>query len=313
MLSNILLAGPNRPRTSTKGISVSGLYPCPHAIYKIWLGGSADEITPQQEMLMDDGKWQEEQTVQRLASRGIKIENRQMEVVVGKAMIRGHIDGLVTLNGTTRLFEHKAMGYDRFSLLKQRRLEAFPGYRTQVQVYMLGLEVGECDFFAKHKDSCEPWDFIEPFDKVYAQQIVDWTDSIVLDKWEPQPELCPLCARCGFDCFGAILDMSGVKEASAPDMVEKWKKGKALVDVGEMLLDESRAFFIGKKDKNGNVLVEGIIGDNEVLLVEDLEIKRVILHRFDVSKAKIVELFGPEALLKVSEEKDVVTYRIREA
>ena len=315
MLSEVLLAGDSKNKSSqvgVAGISLSLVFPCPYSIYKTYHGLDRSEPTPQEQWLMDDGKWQEEQTVMKLKSKGIIVNDRQQEVKVGEAKVLGHIDGTVTLNTKTRLFEHKAMSWERFQLVKQKRLEAFPGYKAQVNLYMLGVGLDECNFFCKHKDSCEPHDFIEPLDKMWTLQIVGWLDSVILEGWTPEPTMCQYCSYCGLNCFGRLLDFSGIAASSAPEMAEAWKKGKALHDLGEGVMEESREFFVGKKDKYGNVVSEGIMDGKDILFVEGLEIKKVIQHRFDISKARIIEEFGPEALLRVGEENDIVTYRFRE-
>ena len=108
------------------------------------------------------------------------------------------------------------------------------------------------------------------------------------------------------------MDFSGLGSASSPEMVEKWKKGKQFKSVGEMLIEEARAFFVGKTDNLGNVLVEGLIGDKDFLAIDDLEITKIVQHRFNIDRGKVLKEFGPEGLMKVGEEKDVVQYRIRE-
>jgi len=316
MLSEVLLSSKPKQRVGG-GLSISGLFPCPYSLYRTYLGGDLEEVTAQQEMLMDDGKWQEEQTVQRLKLMGVIVKDRQRRVTIGKANTPGHIDGVTELDGVSRLFEHKAMSWERFSYLKQRGLGAFPTYKAQVQGYMLGLReqgflINEADFFAKHKDSCEPYDFIEEFNERYILEIVSWVDAIILESWVPKPALSKLCAYCGLDCFKTVIDMSWIATASAPEMVEKWKQGKAYQNVGKMLEDEAREYFIGYKDKVTGSWTEGLIGDRDVLMVEDLEIKRIIQHRFDVKREKVLEVYGAEGLMKVGEEKDIISYRVRE-
>lgn len=305
MLSEVLLAGKSKQREVRRpGLSVSGLFPCPHALYRKYMGGDSREVTPQVEMLMEDGHWQEEQTIQRLSSLGVVVEDRQREVEVGEAKIPGHIDGIIKL-GKSRLFEHKAMSSDRFLYLKQRKLDGFPRMKVQVQAYMLGLRdqglpIDETIFFAKHKDSCEPFDFIEKFDVTFISVVVGWVDAIILGGWEPKPEQTSSCVHCNFNCFGEIIDMSRVASLSAPEMAEKWRRGKQLQNVGKMLEEEARSFFLEQ------------IGSRDVLSVEGLEVKKVLQHRFNISKQRVFEEFGAEGLLKVGEEKEIVTYRIRE-
>jgi len=43
-----------------------------------------------------------------------------------------------------------------------------------------------------------------------------------------------------------------------------------------------------------------------------LEIKRIIQHRADVDRQKVLQELGPDGLMRVLVEKRVVAYRIRE-
>lgn len=318
MLSEILFAGVGKEREPRfdriPGISISAFFPCAYRMYRAHTGEIwNEEQTPQQLLNMSDGWTHEEQAVERYAKIGIKIESRtpqERRVVVGKSNIYGSFDGRVTLNGKRYLWEFKAMNSDRFWEFQRWGLKAFPGYRAQVQGYMVGSADNETIFQAKHKDSNDYYDILEPLDVPYISQIINWVDDIKLKNWIPEPKECEYCYHCGLGCFGTTLDLSWIKDAKASDMVDKWKKGKQFQDVGGMMMEEARSFFVGKKDKNGDVLVEGLIGDKEILLVEDLKILKITQHRFDISKEKIVKEFGPEALLKVGEYKEIPQYRI---
>ena len=318
MLSEILFGATStskEPRFDrVPGISISGLFPCAYRMYRVHTGEIYyEENTPQQILNMNDGWDQEEQAVRRYAEIGIGIGSRgpdERRVVIGKSNTPGSFDGCVTLDGKRYLWEFKAMNTDRFWTFMRGGLKGFPGYRAQVQGYMVGSGTTKAIFQAKHKDSNNYHDIIEPLDVPYISRIIQWVDDIKLKNWIPEPAECEYCYSCGLKCFGTTLDFSWIKSAAVPEIVDKWKKGKQLKDVGEFMMDEARTFFVGKKDKDGTVLVEGLVGDKEVLLVEDLKILKVITHRFDISKEKIVKEFGPEALLKVGEYKEIPQYRI---
>lgn len=317
MLSEVLFTytdGHRQPRGDrVPGLSCSQLFPCPYYLYKVSTGEVWErEVTAQQLLNMEDGWNAEEQSVRRLGRAGIKIYSRQMKVRIGKSGVPGTIDGLVDANGKTYLWEHKAWNENNFRIFKNFGLEKFPGQRTQVQAYMVGTGLDACDFYVKYKDNNDYHDIVEDLDLDYIMPTIEWCDRIRIDKWVPEPKECKWCAYCGFKCFGDIIDFSWISTADATEMAEKWVKGDKLSKVGEMLKDEARTYFLGKTDKRGIVLAEGIIGDKDLLLVGTLQIKKVIMHRFDINKEKILEFFGPEGLMKVGEEKDITTYRFRE-
>lgn len=314
MLSEILKAAvaskSREPRTPrSPGISCSALFPCPYHLYKVHVGGEGREApTPQQLLNMDDGWDQEEQSVRRLRDiAGVEIKERQATVTVGRSSIPGHIDGTV-FSEKKRLWEHKAWASSAFDWFASRGIESRPGEKTQVNAYMLGKGLDECVFFVKRKENNDYYSPTVYLNKGFILPIIEWADRIRLDGWIPEPKLTKLCAYCGLNCFGVVLDLSWIKEAQAPDMAEKWKQGDKLVKVGDMLKEEARTFFVGSKDGK----IEGLIEDKFLLRVEGLKIMKIISHGFDIKKELVLKEFGPEGLTKVGEEKEVTSYRIME-
>jgi len=317
MLSEVLFASVQTKREREEGrapgLSISQLFPCPYRLYKVHMGEIQEkELEPRQVLNMADGWDVEEQSVRRLAGAGVLIKDRQAKVRIGKSGIPGSIDGTFTLNGKKRLWEHKAWGENSFGQFLWKGLDTFPGAKAQINGYMVGMNLDEADFFVKKKDNNDYFDKLYRLDEKFIIPIIEWADRIRLEGWVPEPRPCEYCTYCGLDCFGKILDFSWIGEADAHEMVVKWKQGDKLVKVGEMFRDGARAYFVGEKDKYDNVITEGIIGDRDLLLVEDLEVKKITQHRFGVSKQKVMEVFGPEGLVQVGEEKEVVQYRIRE-
>jgi len=298
-----LEAQPDRP----PGLSCSGLFPCPYRMYLIQTGMAPREsLTGRQILQLEDGWYQEDQSVQRLKNIvGITVKNRQARVTVGKSNIPGKIDGEVELD-IRRLWEHKAWGNSRFDWFVARGINAYPGEKAQVNAYMLGRGLDECIFFVKRKENNDYCDPIVKLDKDYILPIIEWADRIRLDKWIPEPKLCEYCAQCGLHCFGEILDFSWMKEAKAPEMADKWRKGDAYVKVGGMLKEEARTYFVGTRDGN----IKGIMGDEELLMTEGLKIQKIIQHRFDIRKERVLEEFGTEGLMKVGEANIVTQYKI---
>jgi len=193
-------------------------------------------------------------------------------------------------------------------------MDSFLGEKAQVNAYMLGMGLDQCVFFLKRKENNDYHDEVVCKDEAFILPIIGWADKIRLDGWVPEPELCGACAQCGVGCFGDIIDFSWIKDAKAPEMAEKWKTGDKYVKVGEMLMQEARTFFTGQVLEKGKQVKKfpGLIGDNIVLLVEDLKVQKIIQHRFDIRKEAVIREFGPEGLIKVGEEKEITQYKIQE-
>lgn len=292
------------------GLSCSALYPCPYALYQVHSGKIvSEELTPQQLLNMDDGWDQEEQSIKRLKEiLEIKVNDRQAHITVGRSSIPGHIDGTVILGGKKRLWEHKAWGNSGFDWFVAKGIDARPGEKAQINAYMLGMGLDECIFFVKRKENNDYYDPVIKLDKDYILPIIEWADKIRLEGWIPEPKLTNWCAHCGLDCFGEVIDFSWIKEATAPEIAEKWKQGKKLVDVGGMLMEEARTFFVGSKDGN----IKGIMGDESCLIVSGLKILKIVSHRFDIKRELVLKEFGSEALMKIGEEKEITSYRFME-
>lgn len=321
MLSEILFAAVGTEREEKPdripGISCSALFPCPYRLYKVHIGETwREELTPRDILNMEDGWDQEEQTVRRLWEKAkIEILSRTPEkrrVRIGESKIPGSCDGTVFLNGKEYLWEHKAMNENSFWAFLKWGLQARPDVKAQVNGYMLGKKLDEAIIMAKYKDGNDYSDIVEPLDKKFIIPIIEWADKIRIEGWVPEPKLCEYCAHCGLRCFGEVLDFSWIIEAKAPEMAEKWRQGDKLVKVGDMLKDEARTYFVGKKDKDGDMLAEGIIGDKDVLLCEGLKIQRIIQHRWDISRKSIIDEFGTDGFFKVARQNDITTYRIGE-
>jgi len=317
MLSEIIYASVKTEREEKSdrvpGISGSSLYPCPYRMYLVHIGKYWNEgFTPQQILNLEDGWDQEEQAVRRLERAGVVVKDRQNRVYMGESKIPGSFDGKVTLNGIDYIWEFKAMNSDRFQEFSSRSLKGFINYKSQIQGYLLGSGVSRSLFQAKHKDSNDYKDIVETLDLSFISPIIEWCDRIRLEGWVPKPKECIYCSNCGMDCFGKKIDFSWLETVDELEMAQKWIKGKQYQDVGGMLIDEARAYFIGVKDKFGNFIKRGLIGDRDLLTASGIEVKKITQHRLDVNKQKLVEEFGAEALLRVSDESNIVQYRIRE-
>jgi len=297
------------------GISCSALFPCPYRLYLVHTEKYWDEDLSGPELMnLEDGWDQEEQSVRRLKEElGVTVKNRQARVNVGKSCIPGQIDGEVNVI-ERMLWEHKAWASYRFENFRSRGLAWFQGERCQVNAYMLGRGLERCEFFVKKKEHNDYHSIVVPLERNFILPIIGWADKIRMEGWVPKPKEISLCAHCGVNCFGQVLDFSGLKSISAEEVVEKWKTGDKYVKVGEMLKDEARFVLTGQIKVRDKYIKEepGLIGDKEVLIVEGLKVLRGTSTRFDIDKGLVIKYFGPEGLMKVGKEKPIVSFRIQE-
>ena len=263
---------------------------------------------------MDDGWYQEQQSVERLKKAGVEIIDRQNRITIGKSKVPGSYDGAFLLNDRKYLWEHKA--YDQqaeaVQFLQMWGMDRLPAQKAQTNGYMLGAGLEWCCFFVKVKNNNTYIDLPYRIDRPFIDEIVEWCDKIRLDGWKPEPQECKWCSTCGMGCFGSVTDFSWIQTATESEMVEKWVKGKQFVDIGKALQEEADSVLIGIRAKDGHFVQKGLIGDKDLLVLPGLEIQKLTSHRFDIDKSLVLEHFGPEGLMTVGVEKTVISYRHKE-
>lgn len=298
----------------TGQLTVTGVSPCPYGTYinyhKLDLGDR--EVTGEDRLRMDDGNYQEDQCLDNLRHAGYSIRysgKEQLTLHIGRASITGRPDGLILVDNREDVLSIKAMNSPRFTNFRLKGFEAEPFIKCQEQLYLASEEFKEhmagAWVYAKHKDSCQPFDLFEEKNLAYSRPILDALDSIVLDKEEvkrPEKpiELCSHCRHSNFCWSTEILDTSKIVIKDLPDAVKQWKLGKFHKDYGEELIEASRDVF------------EKELGREELLLVENLRIKRIDSTREYFNQSKFITKFGASELKSVMDIKDLTQMRITE-
>lgn len=317
MISHAVIASYSRPESDgyhTGQLTVTSVHPCAYATYLNYHHLDDEQFDPESRLRMKNGKWQEMEILEDIRRAGFSVKNtgtNQMTVHVGKSQIAGRPDGLIVVDGREDLLEIKAMSLAMYTNLKQKGIDAFPSYKCQAQLYQASEElrsrVKGTWLYVKHKDSCRPYDIFLERDEAYSKPIIEFVDEIVLGKAEvPRPEkpyeLCSSC-RHKHHCWSeTILDTSGIKTLTKPEVVQQWLEARFHLEVGKQLEDEVR------------VLMKEMLGGNDVLYLEDqtvlLEIKRILQHRTKIDEGKFVEKFGAAALVDVITETLVEQMRV---
>jgi hypothetical protein len=167
-----------------------------------------------------------------------------------------------------------------------------------------GRGVERALIYFKHKDRNKPWSFFVDRDPDYIRPIIEMTDRIVMDGYEPEKEEIPRCANCPHRafCWGEtdiILDMSKFGMETMPEWVEKWKEGKVYRDLGKLMVEEAREAF------------HEVIGDEvRELLIGDLRVRNIMVPRMDMSKRLFIQKYGIEALPGIMEETSHLMMRV---
>lgn len=318
-LAQAVLASYEKPESDGYHIgqlTVTGISPCAYGTYLNYKKLDTQKSSATSQLNMLDGKWQEMEVVEELRHAGFFMRNTgadQLVLHVGKAAIAGRPDGVITVKGREDGLSIKAMNMRRYAAFSTQGLAAEPFIKCQEQLY-LAAEVREWRtpiygtwIYAKHKDSGRPFDLFEEKDETYSRPIIQATDEIILGGFEPKPLKTILCEGCRHNsfCWGArgtdTIDMTKIKTADMPEVVEKWKKGKFYKDYGDILVEEAREKLIG-----------AMTPDEDLLFVEDLKVSKVTFDKETFSKTKFGELFGFDKLALVMDTTAVVQHRIRD-
>jgi len=316
MLSQAVLAAYQKPESDGihhGQLTVTGISPCAYHTYINFKKLDVEERDPASVLRMKNGKWQELECLEDLRHAGFKMRytgSSQMTVHVGKSRIAGRPDGLITIDGREDVLSIKARSLDAYTKLRQEGLAAEPMTECQEQMYLASAELKDkagCWLYIKHKDSCRPYDLFVERNDAYSQPIVEATDEIVLGGIEPKKPKEPinLCSKCHHRRFcwqQELVDTSGIKTLTKPEIIELWMQGQFHLDVGKQYNEEAR------------VLLKEYLGDNDVLYVEDretlLEVRRIIQHRSKISENKFVEKYGAASLIDVIEESEFEQIRV---
>lgn len=316
MLSQVVKAAYGVPKSDGYHIgqlTVTGLYPCPYSTYLTYYHLDDKVFDSSSVLRMKNGKWQEAEMLEDLHTAGFSTTftgKEQMEVNVGRVPVKGKPDGIIKVDGEEYLLELKAMSLKQFTNFKTSGLEYFPGYMTQVQCYMASEELSSrvkgAWVYAKHKDSCLPFDIYVERDTSFSKPIIEAVEDIVLGKVEVKKPSYPskLCQYCHHHqyCWGKdYVTGSNVKVLSSSEAVDKWKEGKFLKDYGESLIEEAR-------EGEGGLI--SLLGNESQIMVGDLKVKRINSKRTNISEDKFISVFGVDRLPEVLEEKVVSQVRV---
>lgn len=317
MLSQAVLAAYTQKAKDgihTGQLTVTGVSPCSYATYLNYHHLDDEDFDPLSRLRMKNGKWQELEVLEDLRKAGFILQytgSNQLTVHVGKVPTTGRPDGIISVGGKEDMLEVKAMSLAMFTDLRQKGVDSFPGYKCQVQLYLASVELRDrvdgCWFYAKHKDSCRPYDLFVERDESYSKPIIEAVEEIVLGKIEvKKPSDCPVqgfCRHRGFCKEADTLDMSGIKLLTKDEVVHMWLEGQFHLDLGKQLNEEAR------------VLLKEYLGSDDVLFIEGreamLEVKKILSHRSKFNESKFVEKYSAIALSEVMDEFPVPQMRVR--
>jgi len=315
MLAEAVQAAP-APDNHAPGFSITGISTCPRGTYINY-----HQLNPRDNsnhLILEDGNEQEIAILKQLQRAGYEMRNtnlpgqEQAEVYVGKAKVPGHPDGdIIVPTFKWGNLEIKAMNNMRFSYVRRNGLQ--PSIRNQVQMYMHAKGQPYTWVYIKNKESCEPYDVFEEYDPLYCNEVVQATDTIILDSWEPKPvfkDMCAVCRHAKF-CFGkCLIDFSDVPtQEEDSKLVQQWLQGKVEKSFGKDMYDDARDMMVKRLGTKRDVMVvRGIIADTVV----EVEVKRIKGSTYKFDELMFADVYGANNLHQVMKKVPTEQIRTRE-
>jgi len=305
------------------GFSATGILPCSYGTYlNYWNLNPRDKKAAS--LLMEDGRDQEEAIIKQLVRAGFKLRytgKDQLELLIGKAKVPGHPDGLIQASTELEnMLEVKAMNSLRYRYFCEVGLE--DKIKLQVQLYMsglhgIGIAVPGTWVYAKSRETCEPEDRYEEYDPSFSKPLLQATDEIILGKWEPKPDLSTLCTRCRHSlyCWGRhiVSFIDSADRIKLGKVIYDYMKGKAYKAEGKELYERARDQMLLQLGDSNCIVVEGeILTEDGKTILTEVEVKKISSGTYKFSEAKFAELFGGDKLHLVMEYKPSEQVRTRE-
>ena len=302
---------------------VSSVSTCPRETYynykKFQMADSGQipsdlDFDLQLQLLLDDGHYQEAEIVDLLTRAGFSLDyvgDKQAELTVGRAKIKGHPDGFILAGpdidpNKPAMLEIKARNYQAFKKFQDQGLEGFPKIRALTQLYMHGnnlpYPVEETHVIFKHKESVKFWDVIEKKNSDFALPLIEAVDKIIVDDYVPEPVDNPLCQGCKFVnlCWGtAIVDFSEFTYEELTDASAKWIQGQAYQELGKTMVEEARTEFTRA------------LGESTELITDTLRVKKSSFQQKRFDSKKFIAVNSQETYDSYCNQIDVTQLRIK--
>jgi len=280
---------------------------CPKNIVAAQLGFEESPAPEYLGLAAQEGQLHEKAILAELQEKGYDPRDFQKEVRLEfpAAILIGHIDATVKMDGRRRLLEIKALGRFQFQKFISKGIVAFPEYAYQLSSYMfaLGDEYLPALFWVKCRDSGKQTciEFPEPpLQKDAIERRIELIANHVERKELPfieyDEEKCRWCLR-KYLC-SPHEDSKQIDDLSLRQAANLYREGRQLTKIGQAYIDEAREIFRRKAIITPNYQVDNI----RVLLYKQ--------HREIVDKNILIQIFGAERIAPAIKKQEVETLRV---
>lgn len=278
---------------------MSGAGRCARALTAEMLNMEVEPAPAWLEQAAEEGSWHED----RIATRE-KAERRQLEIKLEYPSfdLVGHIDGMVCEDGNYKLLEIKSMSHFEFQRWMRDGFNGFPNYAAQITCYMEATKLDKCLYIVKNRSSgYEDRQILTTQPYPMTQIIANLTEAhnYYLSGQLPPKEFDAYsieCRRCNYKhlCLAQPEELTPVQQMQLDSACEDWRKGKALVDEGQTLIDTAKGIFNQHLQATNQPRMR--IGDLALQIVKYGD-------SVTYPKAKLLSVFTEEQLLPAAETK----------
>lgn len=280
---------------------------CPRALAAKYLGYPAETEPEWLARAANEGHWHEDRLKQELANDHYLVFDEQLEVSLDYKdfLLVGHIDGKVAkVNEVTEepennmLLEIKSMSQYEFDRWMKGRFDEFPEYSYQIACYMIATDLSTCMYLVKNRSSGYIDHQILVAIPLYSEAIRDNllpVANAIASEQLPEVEFDPAsiqCKRCRYRmlCVPKPRDISqGINEAEVMQATIDWRKGKAMADEGQKLMNNAKGILL-----NNTTLEERKWSFNG-LLINLVHIKEHDKHYKEQDQLRINDLEATDA------------------
>ena len=191
---NARLEGRKEPKRTYLGISYAG-EKCDRRIWLTFRWAMTEKKSGRVIRLLRRGQREEAEIIKMLKSIGAVVTNtgRRQALVELSPWVKGHADGII-LSGLkesashVHILEMKTSNDKAFQELKKLGVQvAKPVHYTQMQLYMLGLEVERAFYWCVNKNDDEVYTERIYLDKAYAEKMAKRAIDLSTERNIPEP------------------------------------------------------------------------------------------------------------------------------
>lgn len=155
------------------GLSQVG-HACDRYLYYVLHNAHDSTVYPRTLRIWERGDWEEGRIIKDLESIGITVTDEQKEIYLYNGRIRGHIDGIATIDRVPHLLEIKTMAETYWKqCVKNGVFNSHNSYWVQAQLYANFLSLEKILFVTTNKNNEERY-----FEFLDADSIVKYTSEL---------------------------------------------------------------------------------------------------------------------------------------